>query len=106
MVKKADIILLICIILLSVALFISFLFFQGNSGNTLVVTVDGKEYCRVSLNEDTEIVLPENTVAIKDGKAYMKNADCKDKICINQGEIGKIGETVVCLPGGVILEVE
>ncbi len=106
MVKKADVILFICIILFSLSLFISFFLFPKDSGNTLVVTIDGEEYCRISLNEDTEIILPENTVIIKNGKAYMKDADCKDKICINQGEIDKMGETVVCLPAGVILEVE
>lgn len=58
------------------------------------------------LNKDGEIILPHNTVIIKDGKAYMKDADCSDKTCINQGKISKVGEAVVCLPNGVILEVE
>lgn len=106
MVKKADVILFVCLVLFSVGLFALIFFFPKTYGNTLTVTVDGAEYCRVSLNEDTEIILPENTVVVKDGKAYMKDAHCPDKICINQGQINKKGETVVCLPAGVILEVE
>lgn len=106
MVKKADIILFAGLILMSLGLFALIFFSPKDSGNTLVITVNNTEYCRVPLNEDTEIILPANTVTVKDGKAYMKDARCSDKICINQGEISKIGETVVCLPAGVILEVE
>lgn len=106
MVKKADIILFVFILLLSLALFLSLFFMPKDGGKTLVVTVDGKEYCKVPLSSNTEIVLPENTIEIKDGKAYMKAADCPDKVCINQGKIENVGETVVCLPAGVILEVE
>ena len=106
MVKKADIILFICIIFFSITLFISFFLIPKNSGNTLVVSVGSEELYRLNLNEDTEIFLPQNTIVIKDGQAFMKDADCNDKICINQGKIDEKGETVVCLPAGVILEVE
>ncbi len=106
MVKKADVILFICIVLLSLSLLIFLLVFPKSNGDTLVITVNGAEYCRAPLNKDTEITLEHNTVVIKDGEAFMKSADCKDKICINQGKINAVGETVVCIPGGVILEVE
>ena len=106
MVKKADVIMLICLVFVSLLLFAVMLLIPKNSGDTLVITVDGKEYCRLPLSVDTEIPLNGNTVIIENGYAYMKNANCPDKICINQGKINKIGQTVVCLPNSVILEVE
>lgn len=106
MVKKADVILFIGILLVALIIFALIFIPQKSLGSTLVITVDGAEYCRTPLSEDKEIKLPQNTVIIKDGQAFMKDARCPDKICINQGKISKKGQTVVCLPAGVILEVE
>ena len=43
--------------------------------------------------------------AQKDGKASMAKADCPDKICVNHAAISKKGETIVCLPHKVVVEV-
>lgn len=106
MVKKADVIMLISLVFISLLLFAVMLLIPKSGGDTLVVTVNGKEYCRAPLSVNTELHLENNTIIIENGYAYMKNADCPDKICINQGKINKIGQTVVCLPNSVILEVE
>ena len=47
----------------------------------------------------------ENIIIIKDGKASMAKADCPDKICVNHAAISKKGETIVCLPHKVVVEV-
>ena len=36
----------------------------------------------------------------------MKEANCPDKLCIHQGKISKNGETIVCLPHGLIVEIK
>ena len=36
----------------------------------------------------------------------MTEADCPDKICVNTGKISKIGETIVCLPHRVVVEIQ
>ena len=36
----------------------------------------------------------------------MKEADCPDHLCMKQGEISHKGETIVCLPNRVVIEVE
>lgn len=46
-----------------------------------------------------------NLLVIKDGKASMKEADCPDKICVAHKPICKKGETIVCLPHKVVVEV-
>lgn len=106
MVKKADIILLVFTVIFGVILLFAMLFIPKTQGTTLVVSINNQEYMRVSLSDDQTISLPENTVIIKDGKAYVESSLCPDKVCINQGKISKKGETVICLPAKVVLEVE
>ena len=47
-----------------------------------------------------------NTLEIRDGCADMTDADCPDKICVNQKAVSRPGETIVCLPNKVVVEVE
>ncbi len=106
MIKKADIILFIGLLLISLSLLFAFIFLPKETGNTLVITQNGNEIEQISLKEDKTIFLGENKVVIKDGKAYMEKAVCPDKVCVHQGEISKVGEAVVCLPQKIILEVK
>ncbi len=104
MIKKADIVLLIVII--AVSLTLCFIPFSETKGDTLKISINNEEYMTVSLNEDRQIKLPENTVIIENGCAFVKSSHCPDKVCINQGKISKKGETIICLPAKAVLEVE
>lgn len=106
MIKKADIILFIGLLLISVSLLFAFIFSPKQTGNILVITQNGNEIEQISLSEDKTVFLGENKIVIKDGKAYMEKAVCPDKVCVNQGKISKVGEAVVCLPQKIILEVK
>lgn len=106
MVKKADIILLIFIIVFGLSLLFAMLFIPKTQGTSLVVSINNEEYLRVPLKEDKVITLPQNTVVIKDGKVYVESSLCPDKVCINKGKISKKGETIICLPAKTVLEVE
>ena len=46
-----------------------------------------------------------NVLVIKDGSAYMEEADCKDHICMKMGHVSKVGETIICLPNEVFVKV-
>ncbi len=85
------------------------LVFFAEDGDTVVVTVDGEEYARLSLEEDTEleIVTPhgKNILTVKDGNAYMSFADCPDKVCVSTGKATPL-RSVVCLPHRVTVSVE
>ncbi|MFR4337598.1 MAG: NusG domain II-containing protein [Lachnospira pectinoschiza] len=35
----------------------------------------------------------------------MTDADCPDKLCVKTGMISKTGETIVCLPHRVVVEI-
>ena len=83
---------------------IFFLVFLGrrHSGNWVVVEVDGSEYCRLSLLEDgeREIVTQwgSNWLVIQKGQAYIREADCKNQVCVHSNPIDQTGESIVCLP--------
>ena len=92
-----------------------FVFKMGlKSGNTVIVTVDGKEKYRYDISEDREFTVKTgkdgeniNIVVIKDGKVYVKDADCRDKICVHHRPISKSGEDpIVCLPHKLAVSVE
>lgn len=48
----------------------------------------------------------ENVVEVKAGRARMLSADCADEYCVRQGYIEFSGETVICLPHRVVIELE
>lgn len=76
-----------------------------------VVLLDGEEYGRYPLSQDTKvkIELPDgsyNLLEIKDGKADMIEATCPDKICVKHRSVSKRGESLVCLPNQVVVQIE
>ena len=55
------------------------------------------------LDTDGEYLLAggKNMLVIKDGYAYMTEADCPDRTCVKTGKISKTGESIVCLPNKI-----
>jgi len=81
-------------------------------GNRLVVKIDGAETASYSLSENTSFEVRTgknneniNVVVIENGKAYVSEADCPDGICKDYRPISYVGETIVCLPHKLVLEV-
>ncbi len=106
---RNDIILVVAILLSSLILLL--VFKNGlKSGDRVVVSVDGKLVYSLPLNEYTEKTvlteLGENKILIQNGTARVIDANCRDKICVGHKEISKIGETIVCLPHKLVVEIE
>lgn len=82
---------------------------NGEVGNQVRITLDGKEYGTYSLTENREIPVQSeygcNIVQIKDGMVFMKDADCPDKYCIHQGKTARKNKSIVCLPHKLMVEV-
>lgn len=78
-------------------------------GETLIV-ICGKEKSTYSLSSDIEMTFCHNgysvIVAVHDGKASVKAADCPDKLCCRMGEISKSGASIACLPAGIYIRIE
>ncbi len=100
------------VILIATVLVAILLIFFGFSktGNTAVVSIEGEEVYLLSLNVDAEVQIKNdsgfNTVVVENGVCYVSEADCKDGICKKKGAVSKIGETIVCLPHKLIVEIK
>lgn len=108
MIKKADIILAVALIIVGLAMSYILSFGQA-TGQQLIVSCDGEKFGSYSLFEDKEIVIDRdghiNKVTIKNGVVSMSFSDCHGQDCVHQGEISLSGETIICLPNKVVLEI-
>ena len=83
-------------------------FFTSKSGEYVQAKIDGKVKAEYSLkNNGTYPIIGsgKNVLVIDDGKAYIKEADCPDKLCVKQGKIKRVGQSLICLPNKVVVEV-
>ena len=106
---KNDIILLGIILILAIITIILVNIFK-EKGKYVVVVNDQKEVATYSLEENIEIRLSfkndeYNILVIEDGKAYIKDASCKDHICVKHNKISMVGETIVCLPNKTVIKI-
>ena len=78
-------------------------------GDTVTVTVDGRLFGEYPLGEDREVEIKNgngyNLLVIEGGKAYVKSANCPDGICSSHRPVGYGGESIICLPNKVVVEV-
>ncbi len=47
----------------------------------------------------------ENNVVIENGTVDVTSADCSNQVCVEHAPISSVGEQIVCLPHGVVIEV-
>ncbi|MBQ1951139.1 MAG: NusG domain II-containing protein [Clostridia bacterium] len=105
-------ILLIIVLLLVAATGAAYLFLFRGFGDVVKVTVDGELYGVYSLSQDRteDISTGEdgrqlNRLVIREGKAFIQTATCPDGICAAHRAIFRNGESIVCLPHGVVVTV-
>lgn len=103
--RLADVLVIVFFLVVSLLLFL--LIGKRKEGSEVRVMVEGKEIGVYSLSRDGEFSLNggTNALIIKDGKAYMADADCPDKLCVRQGKIHRNGETITCLPNKLTVTV-
>ncbi|MDY3006218.1 NusG domain II-containing protein [Anaerococcus porci] len=110
-IKRRDLIVIVSLLLLSILMAFFVQRFKSNvNGDYLLVELNGKEYGKYPLDKDKTFKIEigngkYNVVEIKDGKVNMKEANCRDLICTHMPAISKGGETIVCLPHRLILEI-
>ena len=105
---------LILILLLSTLIVVGALFArkltEEQDGKRVVVSVDGVEVASFPLDEDRTYEISgydegHNTLIIRDGEAYMSDASCPDHLCMGMGKISHAGQSIICLPNRVIVEI-
>ena len=103
--KKADVKLIICLAAVGIISLAAVLFCTQN-GKTVIITQDGVEVYNGSLSEDKMIDLETNLIEIQNGKVSVKEANCKNQICVNHKKIYKKGELISCIPNKILIVVE
>lgn len=104
--KKNDKILIV-VILLAVGIIWAWMYGHRERGGYVVVSVNGEEYGKYSLEEEQVVEIGEtNRLEIRDGGAKMVYADCPDQICVQTPMIKKEYEMIVCMPNRVSIMIE
>lgn len=69
---------------------------------------EGKLFKQLKLDKDQEIILLNGKmlVEVKEGRIRVRKSDCPRQICVNTGWIRHPGETIVCVPNKVLIEVK
>ena len=106
-----DVIVLLILAGLSVAFLAVYFLYPREQASLVMISVDGETVGTYDLNVNQTIPIlvkgkETNVLEIYGGQAFMKEADCPDHLCMKQGEISHKGETIVCLPNRVVIEVE
>lgn len=104
--NKRDFILIGIIVVLIAAVCLT-VFLTKEEGACVIVRVDGQQVATYSLTENGEYSLNggTNILCIKDGKAFLTEANCPDHLCVKQGKIDQTGETITCLPNRLTVTV-
>ncbi len=107
--RNNDIIFIGALVLLVLVFALALLLF-AEEGDTVIVRVDGEVLGEYSLSEDREIEIVteqgRNLLVIKDGKADITDASCPDGICVKHRAVSRDGESIICLPNKVVVEIE
>lgn len=122
MIKIGDIVIITMLILLSflpLAIFTQ----KENAGAAsgepaeehlfVTVSVNGEHVHEMELKKDHRREIYEhedsqgrrNVITREGEKVFISEANCSDSLCVLQGEITEAGETIVCLPHKVLVEI-
>ncbi len=109
MISRADILLIVGILILAAAGLFAWKKLQ-KPGAYVVIMIDGKSVKTLQLDKDVSYEVKQetgvNTVVVKDGSVTVRNADCPDKICEKHRAINQTGETIICLPHKLVVEIK
>lgn len=109
--RRNDVLFAGAVLLAALLGWLVFHFVYGKEGARVRVTQDGEVCAEYSLSEDREVRIAEkeaggsNVLVIKDGRAYVSEADCPDKLCVKQKSISHTGESIVCLPHKLVITI-
>lgn len=108
-IKKADILLIGIIAVLAIGALI-FYTVTREEGAKVVIRIDDAEYERLSLDKDQTREIDSgngqyNILVIKDGYAFIEEANCPNQDCVHQKSIHYNNEKLTCLPHKVVVTV-
>ena len=100
-----DIILVAAVVIIAAVLLIVFNI-NKSDGAFFEITVNGETYGKYSLFTN-QVIDVEGIckVSVKNGEVFMLSSTCKGGDCVKCKPISKSGQTIICLPNGVVIRV-
>ncbi len=107
--KKNDLLLLAGLLIIFLVILV-ILQVTKEKGSFVQVSVDGAITDVFPLSEDIEIRIEgynggTNTLVIESGQAFLKDTSCPDHLCEKMGRISSSGQSIICLPNRVVVEI-
>jgi len=110
----------IAVIVLAAVLLLAMTFLQrpmtAVEEDTVIISVDGKEYARVPLSKPRTVTVTQedgsvNVVEVSDHGAMMAHSTCDNQLCVKMGEVTVDNweyrpnqQFIICLPNRVSVE--
>ena len=105
---KIDFIIIIFFVLMAVVS-IALFYLNKEEGGYVEVIVNKEIKDIFPLDENKQYTILDgkniNKIKIEDGKVWVTDASCPDKLCVKQGKIDKDGQSVICLPNKVVIKI-
>lgn len=109
---KWDKFIIIFVILTSLSFVVFFALDDSYANKVALVRVDGEIVERLSLTDENEgKTFPietrygRNVILVENNSVRVIEASCPDLLDVKQGAISKNGQTIVCLPNHLVIEV-
>ena len=107
--RKADLLLLAAALVFG-AVLAAVLLLLRSPGGTVQVRVAGAVTAGYPLDVNASYTITganggTNLLVIEDGAARIEEASCPDGVCVHTGRIRRNGQSIVCLPNQVVVEI-
>ena len=105
--QKTDLLLILLIAAAAAVLFL----WPREQGAAAVVSQDGRELYSIDL---TRVETPYDlsvggeyplVIHVEKGAVWVRQASCPDQVCVRTGKLSKSGQSAVCLPAKVTIQV-
>lgn len=107
---KGDIIIIISVIISALLIFFitSDMLIYESDVIFVEINLNGDIIHKLSIEDDVEILVEDNyqnLVVIEGNSVKVINSTCPDGVCENFGNIQKEGQTIICMPNKLIIQI-
>ena len=107
--KKFDLYILLAVLVVTAGLFFMFNA-RSTDDREVVISLKGQEYARVAMDGKEHVFeiqteLGYNKVIVDEHGVHIEEADCPDHDCVTVGVISKVGQSVICAPHYLVIEI-
>lgn len=106
---------ILIILFILIGSLIAYFFINHSNGDDIskintnvIISVNGDKLYEYPLFENRTVVVSTefgmNEIIIDNGKVFVSEADCPDRLCVNYQPISKLNDSIYCLPNRLVIE--